>query len=68
MLGIREVGKKTVDDVPIIREYQDVIPENLPGLPPAWQGEFWIDLALGATPIAKAPYWLSPPEMQELST
>nr|GFC28681.1 putative reverse transcriptase domain-containing protein [Tanacetum cinerariifolium] len=41
---------------------------NLPGLPPARQVEFQIDLVLGAAPIARAPYRLAPAEMQELST
>nr|GFB54380.1 reverse transcriptase domain-containing protein [Tanacetum cinerariifolium] len=42
--------------------------KNLPGLPPARQVEFQIDLVLGAAPIARAPYRLAPAEMQELST
>ncbi|GKB98067.1 hypothetical protein Tco_0984204, partial [Tanacetum coccineum] len=42
--------------------------EDLPGLPPARQVEFQIDLVPGAAPIARAPYRLAPSEMQELST
>ena len=37
-------------------------------MPPVRQVEFRIDLVLGATPIAKGPYRLAPPEMQEFST
>ncbi|GJX30955.1 reverse transcriptase domain-containing protein [Tanacetum coccineum] len=44
-----------------------VFPEDLPGLPPVCQVEFQIDLIPGAAPIARAPYRLSPLEMQELS-
>ncbi|TLX68551.1 hypothetical protein E9993_23220, partial [Labilibacter sediminis] len=51
--------KKTVDDVPIVREFSDVFPDDLPGLPPDRQVEFRIDLVPGATPIAKTPYRLA---------
>ncbi|GJY98881.1 reverse transcriptase domain-containing protein [Tanacetum coccineum] len=44
-----------------------VFPEDLPGLPPAQQVEFQIDLVPGASPVARAPYRLAPAEMQELS-
>nr|GEW03232.1 putative reverse transcriptase domain-containing protein [Tanacetum cinerariifolium] len=49
--------------VPMIRDF----PEDLPGLPPPRQVEFEIDLVLGATPVARAPYRLAPSEMKELS-
>ena len=58
----------TVEEVPIVREFPDVFPEELPGVPPERQVEFHIDLIPGAAPIAKAPYRLAPPEMQELSS
>ena len=51
-----------------MREFPDVFPEELPGVPPERQVEFRIDLILGAATIAKAPYRLAPPEMQELSS
>ncbi|GJT57279.1 putative nucleotidyltransferase, ribonuclease H [Tanacetum coccineum] len=58
--------KKSVEDVPIVNEFLDVFPEELPGIPPERQVEFRIDLIPGATPIAKAPYRLAPSEMKEL--
>nr|GEU61666.1 hypothetical protein [Tanacetum cinerariifolium] len=60
--------KKRLEDVPIVREFLEVFPEDLPGLPPARQVEFQIDLVPGAAPITRAPYRLAPAEMQELST
>ncbi|GJR29134.1 putative reverse transcriptase domain-containing protein [Tanacetum coccineum] len=42
--------------------------EDLPGLPPARQVEFQIDLVPGAAPVARAPYRLAPAKLQELST
>nr|GFA54439.1 putative reverse transcriptase domain-containing protein [Tanacetum cinerariifolium] len=60
--------EKRLEDVPIVREFLEVFPEDLPGLPPTRQVEFQIDLVPGAAPIARAPYRLAPAEMQELST
>nr|GFC73574.1 putative reverse transcriptase domain-containing protein [Tanacetum cinerariifolium] len=60
--------EKRLEDVPIMREFPEVFPEDLPGLPPARQVEFQIDLVPGDTPVARAPYRLAPAEMQELST
>nr|GFA08735.1 putative reverse transcriptase domain-containing protein [Tanacetum cinerariifolium] len=56
------------DEVLIIRGDNCDGGNDLPGLPPARQVEFQIDLVLGATPVARAPYRLAPAEMQELST
>uniref|UniRef100_A0A251RRD4 RNA-directed DNA polymerase n=1 Tax=Helianthus annuus TaxID=4232 RepID=A0A251RRD4_HELAN len=58
---------KSIQDIPVVRDYQELFPEELPGLPPARQVEFRIDLVPGANPIARAPYRLAPSEMQELS-
>nr|GFC51997.1 hypothetical protein [Tanacetum cinerariifolium] len=60
--------EKRLKDVPIVREFLEVFPEDLPGLPPARQVEFQIDLVPGVAPIVRAPYRLAPAEMQELST
>ncbi|GKD85400.1 putative reverse transcriptase domain-containing protein [Tanacetum coccineum] len=60
--------EKRLEDVPIVHEFPKVFPEDLPGLPPARQVKFQIDLVPGAAPVARAPYRLVPAEMQELST
>nr|GEX01789.1 hypothetical protein [Tanacetum cinerariifolium] len=54
-------------DVPMIRDFLEVFPEVLPGLPPPRQVEFQIDLVSGAAPVARAPYRLAPSKMKELS-
>ncbi|GJR73005.1 putative reverse transcriptase domain-containing protein [Tanacetum coccineum] len=59
--------EKRLEDVPIVRDFSDVFPEDLPGLPPTRQVEFQIDLVPGAAPVARAPYRLAPSEMKELS-
>ncbi|GJT73303.1 putative reverse transcriptase domain-containing protein [Tanacetum coccineum] len=58
---------KDVPIVPIVRDFPEVFPEDLPGLPPARPVEFQIDLIPGAAPVARAPYRLAPSEMKELS-
>ncbi|GJV03589.1 putative reverse transcriptase domain-containing protein [Tanacetum coccineum] len=60
-------GEKRLEDVPIVRDFPEVFPKDLPGLPPTRQVEFQIDLVPGAAPVARAPYRLAPSEMKELS-
>nr|GFD32191.1 putative reverse transcriptase domain-containing protein [Tanacetum cinerariifolium] len=59
--------EKRVKDVPVIHDFPEVVPKDLPGLPPPRQVEFRIDLLPGATPVARAPYRLAPSELKELS-
>ncbi|GJZ33791.1 putative reverse transcriptase domain-containing protein [Tanacetum coccineum] len=63
-----ESEEKRLEDVPTVRDFPEVFPEDLPGLPPTRQVEFQIDLVPGAAPVARAPYRLAPSELQELST
>ncbi|GKA31349.1 putative reverse transcriptase domain-containing protein [Tanacetum coccineum] len=60
-------GEKRLEDVPIVRDFPEVFPEELSGLPPTRQVEFQIDLMPGAAPVARAPYRLAPSKMKELS-
>ncbi|GJT56710.1 putative reverse transcriptase domain-containing protein [Tanacetum coccineum] len=53
--------EKRLEDVPIVRRFLKVFPENLPRLPPVRQVEFQIDLVRGAAPVARALYRLAPP-------
>nr|GFC61113.1 putative reverse transcriptase domain-containing protein [Tanacetum cinerariifolium] len=59
--------KKRLEDVPIVRDFPEVFPEELPGLPPTRPVEFQIDLVPGAAPVARAPYRLALSEMKELA-
>ncbi|GJX71204.1 putative nucleotidyltransferase, ribonuclease H [Tanacetum coccineum] len=63
----KKSDEKRLEDIPVVREFPEVFPEDLPGLPPIRQVEFQIDLIPGAAPVARAPYRLAPSEMQELS-
>ncbi|XP_074355998.1 uncharacterized protein LOC141695667 [Apium graveolens] len=55
-----------IEDYPVVREYEDVFPDELPGLPPHREVEFTIELVPGAEPISKAPYRMARLELQEL--
>ncbi|GJV39488.1 putative reverse transcriptase domain-containing protein [Tanacetum coccineum] len=56
-----KLEEKRLKDVPIVRDFPEVFPENLPGIPPTRQVEFQIDLILGVAPVARAS------EIKELS-
>ncbi|GJX60048.1 putative reverse transcriptase domain-containing protein [Tanacetum coccineum] len=58
---------KQLKDVPTVRYFPEVFPEDLLGLPPARPVEFQIDLIPGAAPVARAPYRLALSEMKEFS-
>ncbi|KAA3453430.1 DNA/RNA polymerases superfamily protein [Gossypium australe] len=65
ILGWIETELK-IESVPIVYEYPDVFPEELPGLPPVREIEFRIELALGTAPISIAPYRMAPTKLKEL--
>ncbi|KAL0561651.1 hypothetical protein IC582_002091 [Cucumis melo] len=51
---------------PVVRDYPDVFPEELPGLPPHREVQFAIELEPGTVPISRAPYRMAPAELKEL--
>nr|GEY04979.1 putative reverse transcriptase domain-containing protein [Tanacetum cinerariifolium] len=63
----KKSDERRLEDIPVVREFLEVFPEDLPGLPPSCQVEFQIDLIPEATPVARAPYILAFSKMQELS-
>ncbi|TYK27113.1 hypothetical protein E5676_scaffold478G00020 [Cucumis melo var. makuwa] len=50
----------------VVREYPDVFPDELLGIPPLKEVDFDIELELGTVPISRAPYRMAPAEMKEL--
>lgn len=55
-----------ISHILVICEYQDVFPEELPGMPPHRQVEFVSELEPGTEPVCKCPYKLGPEELKEL--
>lgn len=56
----------SLDKIPIAHEYQDVFPDDLPGLPPDREIKFGINLMPGTGPISKAPFRMALAELKEL--
>ncbi|KAA0047446.1 pol protein [Cucumis melo var. makuwa] len=65
VVDTREVDV-SLSSEPVVRDYPDVFPEELPGLPPHREVEFAIVLEPGTVPISRAPYRMAPAELKEL--
>ncbi|KAL8146992.1 hypothetical protein AgCh_004637 [Apium graveolens] len=63
-----EKGNPSIEDIPVVNEFPDVFPDELPGLPPDRQIEFEINHAPGTEPVSKAPCRMAPAEMKELAS
>jgi hypothetical protein len=61
-----EDDKPSLEDHPTLREYRDVFPEEVPGLPLRRDIYFSIELAPRAVPVSRTPYRMSTPELVEL--
>ena len=61
-----QVEKSKPEDIVVVREFLDVFPEELPGLPPDREISFEIELLPGIAPVSKAPYRMAPAELKEL--
>ena len=59
-------AKPSLSDIPIVCDYLDVFPEELPRLPPQREIDFAIDVVPGATPASITPYRMAPVELKEL--
>jgi hypothetical protein len=59
-------GKIGLSDIPIVREFPDVFPEELPGLPLEREVEVTIDILPAVSPIAQPPYRMAPKELDGL--
>jgi hypothetical protein len=55
-----------MEKIPVVCEYPDVFPDELPGTPPDRDIEFAIELQPGTAPISKRPYRMPPAELAEL--
>ena len=55
-----------LEDIPVVREFPDVFPDDLPGLPPDREIDFQIELAPRTEPISRVPYRMAPAELKEL--
>ncbi|GKE51607.1 hypothetical protein Tco_1486763, partial [Tanacetum coccineum] len=66
-LACIKADEKKLDDIRVVRDFPEVFPDDLLGLPHVREVEFRIDLIPGASPVVRSPYRLTPSEMLELS-
>ncbi|GJS03833.1 putative reverse transcriptase domain-containing protein [Tanacetum coccineum] len=62
-----KAGDKKQEEIIVVRDFLEVFPDDLSGLPPIREIEFQIELTPGVIPVAKFPYRLAPSELEELS-
>ena len=61
-------GQINLEDIPVIKEFPNVFPKQLPGLPLEREVDLSIEVVQGTTPISKAPYCIAPTKLKELKT
>ncbi|GMH05045.1 hypothetical protein Nepgr_006885 [Nepenthes gracilis] len=61
-----ESQESLAKEIPAVQEFEDIFPDELPGLPPQRELEFGVELMSGSAPISKAPYRMAPAELKEL--
>ena len=66
-VGFTNIKNKmtSLENILIIQEFADVFPESIPGLPPTRDVDSTAELILSATPVSRAPYCMSIPELTE---
>jgi hypothetical protein len=63
---VNQLDASQGSEVPVVNEFPDDFPEELPGMPPDRDIEFVIEFKPGTTPIYKTPYGMATPELAEL--
>ncbi|XP_027348056.1 uncharacterized protein LOC113859497 [Abrus precatorius] len=67
LLGVMNAEvEQSLQSIPIVREFPEIFPEDIPRIPPRREVEFSIDLIPGAEPVSVAPYRMAPKELMEL--
>jgi hypothetical protein len=64
--SVHHVGALNLEDIPMVCEFSDVFPEDLPGMPLDQNVEFTIELQPDMAPISRRPYKMTPKELAEL--
>jgi hypothetical protein len=65
-MKVNQLDTSQGSEVPMVNEFPDVFPVELPGMPPNWDIEFVIELKPGTAPIYKTPFIMTTPELAEL--
>ncbi|XP_073033793.1 uncharacterized protein [Primulina eburnea] len=65
-LDVTREEQLKVSDIPFVKDFPDVFPDEIPGFPPQREIDLSIELMPGTNPISRAPYRLAPTEWNEL--
>ncbi|XP_057756190.1 uncharacterized protein LOC130975406 [Arachis stenosperma] len=69
LLAANTLGdNQELNQIPVVRDFPEVFPEDIPKFPPQREIEFAIELVLGAKPVSIVPYRMAPIELAELKT
>jgi hypothetical protein len=63
---VNQLDDEANNQDPVVDEFSDVFPDDLPGMPPDRDIEFIIELLPRTAPIAKRPYRMRVDELEEL--
>ncbi|KAH0680772.1 hypothetical protein KY284_021857 [Solanum tuberosum] len=68
IVRVKDIESETspLESVPVVREFPEVFPDDLPGIPPEWEIDFGIDLLPNTQPISILPYRMALAELKEL--
>ncbi|GJW15595.1 putative reverse transcriptase domain-containing protein [Tanacetum coccineum] len=66
LLMSAKANERKQEEIVVVRDFPEVFPDDLSGLPPIQEIEFRIELIPGATPVEKSPYCLAPSELEEM--
>ncbi|GJT29214.1 putative reverse transcriptase domain-containing protein [Tanacetum coccineum] len=66
LLMSAKASDKKQEEIVVVRDFPEVFPNDLSGLPTIREINFQIELTPGATPVVKSPYRLAPSELEEL--
>ncbi|XP_027912163.1 uncharacterized protein LOC114171154 [Vigna unguiculata] len=64
--GENKSTTEQIRSIPVVDEYADVFPDEIPELPPSRNVDFAIDLILRVGPVSMVPYWMASTELAEL--
>ena len=59
-------GQIELENILVVKDFPDVFPKELPGIPPIREVDLSIEILPGTTPTSKAPYRMDQTELKEL--
>ncbi|KAA3483556.1 Gag-Pol polyprotein [Gossypium australe] len=65
-VNVSNSGDSSIGDIRTVRDFLDVFPDDLPGLPPNQEVEFGVELLPSTTPVSIAPYRMAQKELTKL--